>query len=136
MPRIHRASACRRRVARRVLRKGPPAGDDLAGFRPRFFLNPRSSAVAQLSVTDSEPSEADAQAPQVTTQAPSADAQAPPAAAQAPSAAPSHCLPLQSFPKIIPSSELLQGRREVWIEHGSEMYRLRLTTSGKLYLTK
>ncbi|WP_372719043.1 hemin uptake protein HemP [Novipirellula sp.] len=73
-------------------------------------------------MTDSEPSDAAAQVP--------------PAAAQAPPAAPSHCPSLESFPKIIPSSELLQGSREVWIEHGSEMYRLRLTASGKLYLTK
>jgi hemin uptake protein HemP len=34
------------------------------------------------------------------------------------------------------SAELLQGRREVWIEHGGEMYRLRVTAQGKLYLTK
>jgi hemin uptake protein HemP len=39
-------------------------------------------------------------------------------------------------PLIWRSSELLQGRREVWIEHGSDMYRLRLTSAGKLYLTK
>jgi hemin uptake protein HemP len=39
-------------------------------------------------------------------------------------------------PLIIRSAELLQGRRELWIEHGDEMYRLRLTRSGKLYLTK
>lgn len=39
-------------------------------------------------------------------------------------------------PLIVQSSELLQGRRELWIEHGDEMYRLRLTRSGKLYLTK
>lgn len=37
---------------------------------------------------------------------------------------------------IIRSEHLLQGRREVWIEHGSEMYRLRVTANGKLYLTK
>lgn len=34
------------------------------------------------------------------------------------------------------SSELLQGRSEALIEHRGEMYRLRLTGSGKLYLTK
>jgi len=34
------------------------------------------------------------------------------------------------------SEELMQGRREVWIEHGQDMYRLRITASGKLYLTK
>jgi hemin uptake protein HemP len=39
-------------------------------------------------------------------------------------------------PKIISSEELLQGRRELWIQHGDDMYRLRLTSSGKLYLTK
>jgi hemin uptake protein HemP len=37
---------------------------------------------------------------------------------------------------IYASADLLQGRREIWIEHGHEMYRLRLTSSGKLYLTK
>jgi len=37
---------------------------------------------------------------------------------------------------VFRSEELLQGRREVWIEHGTEMYRLRLTSAGKLYLTK
>jgi hemin uptake protein HemP len=42
----------------------------------------------------------------------------------------------QVRPAIINSADLLQGRREIWIEHGSEMYRLRLTSSGKLYLTK
>ncbi len=39
-------------------------------------------------------------------------------------------------PLIIPSETLLQGRSEIWIEHGDEMYRLRVTSSGKLYLTK
>ena len=37
---------------------------------------------------------------------------------------------------VYSSDELLQGRREAWIEHRGEMYRLRLTGSGKLYLTK
>jgi hemin uptake protein HemP len=37
---------------------------------------------------------------------------------------------------VFSSDELLQGRREAWIEHRGEMYRLRLTGSGKLYLTK
>jgi hemin uptake protein HemP len=31
---------------------------------------------------------------------------------------------------------LLQGHREVIIEHGNEEYRLRLTRQGKLVLTK
>lgn len=39
-------------------------------------------------------------------------------------------------PLILRSGELLQGRREVWIEHGEEMYRLRVTANGRLYLTK
>lgn len=39
-------------------------------------------------------------------------------------------------PLIVDSHDLLQGRRELWIEHGEEMYRLRLTRAGKLYLTK
>ncbi len=39
-------------------------------------------------------------------------------------------------PRLITSDELLQGRREIWIEHGDDMYRLRLTSSGKLCLTK
>ncbi|RIK75865.1 MAG: hemin uptake protein HemP [Planctomycetota bacterium] len=34
------------------------------------------------------------------------------------------------------ADELLQGRREVWIEHAGEMYRLRITAAGNLYLTK
>lgn len=36
----------------------------------------------------------------------------------------------------IRSAELLQGEREVLIEHGSEIYRLRLTRNGKLILQK
>ena len=39
-------------------------------------------------------------------------------------------------PLIIPSEDVFQGRREVWIEHEGEMYRLRLTSKGKLYLSK
>lgn len=37
---------------------------------------------------------------------------------------------------IYQSHELLRGRREVWIEHEGEIYRLRVTTAGRLYLTK
>jgi hemin uptake protein HemP len=33
------------------------------------------------------------------------------------------------------SAALMQGRREVEIEHGGRIYRLRLTASGKLILT-
>ncbi len=39
-------------------------------------------------------------------------------------------------PLVYTAAQLLQGRREVWIEHGDAMYRLRVTRSGKLYLTK
>jgi hemin uptake protein HemP len=39
-------------------------------------------------------------------------------------------------PVVYSSDELLQGRREVWIEHGDQMYRLRVTSAKKLYLTK
>jgi hemin uptake protein HemP len=42
----------------------------------------------------------------------------------------------QTRATVFNSDELLQGRREAWIEHRGEMYRLRLTGSGKLYLTK
>lgn len=44
--------------------------------------------------------------------------------------------PASNRPRIIPSEELLQGRREIWIEHQGDMYRLRLTANGRLYLTK
>jgi hemin uptake protein HemP len=37
---------------------------------------------------------------------------------------------------VYQSDELMKGQRDVWIEHGEEIYRLRLTSSGKLYLTK
>ena len=39
-------------------------------------------------------------------------------------------------PIIYRSEEILRGRGEVSIEHKGEMYRLRLTSAGKLYLTK
>lgn len=39
-------------------------------------------------------------------------------------------------PPVYRSDELLQGAREFWIEHGEEMYRVRLTSRGRLYLTK
>lgn len=38
--------------------------------------------------------------------------------------------------RIVSSDELLEGSRELWIEHRGDMYRLRLTSAGKLYLTK
>jgi hemin uptake protein HemP len=39
-------------------------------------------------------------------------------------------------PHTISSEELLQGRRELFIEHEGQTYRLRVTSRGKLYLTK
>jgi len=36
----------------------------------------------------------------------------------------------------IASTELLRGEKEIWIRHGEEIYRLRLTRSGKLILQK
>ena len=38
--------------------------------------------------------------------------------------------------RVIDSESIFAGRREVWIRHGDDMYRLRLTSSGKLYLSK
>ena len=42
-------------------------------------------------------------------------------------------------PVVVPVTEstaLLNGHRELRIRHGSDTYRLRLTASGKLILTK
>ena len=36
----------------------------------------------------------------------------------------------------VESAAILQGCRELMIRHGAEMYRLRLTASNKLILTK
>ena len=53
-----------------------------------------------------------------------------------PSKPPANSTPPASTPTIISSSELLQGRKELWIDHGGVLYRLRLTRSGKLILQK
>ena len=37
---------------------------------------------------------------------------------------------------IYRSPDLLRGRREIWIEHGRDMYKLRITSQGRLILTK
>jgi hemin uptake protein HemP len=58
------------------------------------------------------------------------------AAAVVPNAALQENLTNQDRPPIYSSAELLHGSREAWIEHGQQMYRLRLTQAGKLYLTK
>lgn len=39
-------------------------------------------------------------------------------------------------PILYTSTELLRGQKEAWIEHGDELYRLRLTSRGNLILTK
>jgi hemin uptake protein HemP len=38
-------------------------------------------------------------------------------------------------PKIA-TAQLMKGNREVILQHGSEEYRLRITSTGKLILTK
>lgn len=38
--------------------------------------------------------------------------------------------------RVLRSQDLFEGAREVWIEHERELYRLQLTRSGKLILTK
>ena len=38
--------------------------------------------------------------------------------------------------RTVRSEDLLQGAREVLIQHGQETYRLRLTKAGKLILNK
>ncbi|WP_231746545.1 hemin uptake protein HemP [Maioricimonas rarisocia] len=38
--------------------------------------------------------------------------------------------------RIVDSNELLRGDREVLIRHSDQIYRLRLTKSGKLILQK
>lgn len=39
-------------------------------------------------------------------------------------------------PVTLTSNELFQGNREVLIEHNGEVYRLRITRTGKLILNK
>jgi hemin uptake protein HemP len=39
-------------------------------------------------------------------------------------------------PRRLSLEEILDGRREVIIQHGGEDYRLRLTSNNKLLLTK
>ena len=38
--------------------------------------------------------------------------------------------------RVIQSQELLKGESEALIEHAGEIYRLRLTSRGRLYLSK
>ena len=39
-------------------------------------------------------------------------------------------------PRVVRLEELLHGSTELFIEHGQETYRLRLTRNGRLLLTK
>lgn len=39
-------------------------------------------------------------------------------------------------PPVVDSVELFAGRRELIIRHGTDAYRLRITASNKLILTK
>ena len=39
-------------------------------------------------------------------------------------------------PRVLTSSDLFAGEREIVIEHEAEYYRLRWTSKGKLILTK
>ncbi len=42
----------------------------------------------------------------------------------------------ESTPSAVSSVELMNGAREIRIRHGGSLYRLRVTTSDKLILTK
>jgi hemin uptake protein HemP len=41
-----------------------------------------------------------------------------------------------SAPLVVDSATLMAGRRELIIRHGEDTYRLRITASNKLILTK
>jgi hemin uptake protein HemP len=45
-------------------------------------------------------------------------------------------IPSISQARVLTSAELLKGNKEVLIEHQGQIYRLRLTRSGKLLLHK
>jgi hemin uptake protein HemP len=44
--------------------------------------------------------------------------------------------PAPPAPVVHRSADILQGRNEALIEHEGVIYRLRLTSAGKLYMTK
>jgi hemin uptake protein HemP len=44
--------------------------------------------------------------------------------------------PSPGMRREVHSVDLLRGEKEIWIRHGEEIYRLRLTKSGKLILQK
>lgn len=54
---------------------------------------------------------------------------------QASPATPPPALP-DTLPDIVPAALLFRGRQEILICHNGEHYRLRITKSGKLILTK
>jgi hemin uptake protein HemP len=60
------------------------------------------------------------------------DATGQPAKAGAPPAPLAHAVPVRS----VDSVDLLQGGRELLIRHGATTYKLRVTASEKLILTK
>lgn len=54
-----------------------------------------------------------------------------------PTPVPAHEIPPANTPRVVWDSQaLLSGQREVFIQHGTECYRLILTKSGKLILQK
>jgi hemin uptake protein HemP len=64
---------------------------------------------------------------------PSPDVPSPDLRSPAPAAG--HAAPVEPLPQWT-SESLLRGSREALIEHVGAVYRLRLTSSGKLILTK
>ena len=50
--------------------------------------------------------------------------------------APPPAPPSAARPAIFRTEELFGAAQEIWIEHAGEMYRLRITSRGKLLLTK
>ena len=38
--------------------------------------------------------------------------------------------------RLLTTDELFAGAREVWIQHGDQQYRLRITAAGKVILTQ
>jgi hemin uptake protein HemP len=44
--------------------------------------------------------------------------------------------PDTAVPRIVTSEDLLAGKRELLIQHGTEQYRLRLTANNRLILVK
>lgn len=81
------------------------------------------------------PPEPDPQAPAPGVRPMAAQAAAPAAAGRGP-AGTSGGAPAADEPRRVSSRTLFAGQREVVIEHEGALYRLRLTSQGKLILTK